>query len=156
MTQVGLEAIAAAFAYGAAARAVPAARKAAARHQPGCTQTIALAAPILAGLGFAGARVGTIETDDPDALGETLRAHRADGGAAKPATFRPVGNKRDVLRLALRELHGVAPAPADVIALPEGAPFGAIRSMSRAARCASLASRPARPARCATIPIGRR
>jgi ferredoxin len=31
-----------------------------------------------------------------------------------------------VLRFALRELHRVAPAPIDVIALPAGAPFGAV------------------------------
>jgi ferredoxin len=34
--------------------------------------------------------------------------------------------KRDVLRLALRELHRVSPTPVDVIALPDDAPFGAI------------------------------
>ena len=38
----------------------------------------------------------------------------------------PVGGKRDVQRLALRELHRAAPQPVDVIALPAGAPFGAI------------------------------
>lgn len=47
-------------------------------------------------------------------------------GAAKPATFAAVGKKREVVRLALRELHAVAPAPVDVIALPEGAPFGTV------------------------------
>ena len=41
---------------------------------PGLRKTIALAEPILAGLGFGGGRVATIETDDPDALGEALRA----------------------------------------------------------------------------------
>ena len=38
----------------------------------------------------------------------------------------PVGAKRDVMRLALRELQRAAPAPVDVVALPAGAPFGAI------------------------------
>jgi ferredoxin len=125
VTQVGLEAIAGAFAYGASAvrfliRAKP-------RHDvTGLAKTIALAEPILAGLGFAGPRVATIETDDPDALGEALRAIPAMDGAAKPATFSAVGKKREVVRLALRELQGAAPAPADVIALPAGAPFGTI------------------------------
>ena len=31
-----------------------------------------------------------------------------------------------MLRLALRELHRAAPAPVDVVALPAGAPFGAV------------------------------
>lgn len=125
ITQVGIESIAGAFAYGAAAvrflvRAKP-------RHDlTGLHRTIALAAPVLAGLGFAGARVATIETDDPDALGEALRAIAAMDGAAKPATFSAIGEKRDVVRLALRELHGAAPAPVDIVALPQGAPFGAI------------------------------
>ena len=125
VTQVGLEAVAAAFAYGATAvrfllRGKP-------RHDPaGLYKTMALAEPIIAGLGFAGARVGTIETDDHDALGEALRAIVPMDGAPKPASFAGVGNKRELVRLALRELHGAAPAPADVIALPEGAPFGAV------------------------------
>ena len=125
ITQVGLEAVAAAFSYGAVAvrfltRAKP-------RHDlSGLHKTIALAAPVLAGLGFEGARVATIETDDPDALGNDLRAIKNMDGAAKPATFAPVGEKQDLVRLALRELHGVAPAPVDVIALPEGAPFGTV------------------------------
>ena len=89
-------------------------------------KTIALATPVLSGLGFAGNRVATIETDDPDALGEALRGIEPMAGAASPATFRAVGKKRDVVRLALRELHRVAPAPVDIVALPEGAPFGAI------------------------------
>ena len=89
-------------------------------------KTIALAEPILAGLGFGGGRVATIETDDPDALGEALRAIAALTPAPRPASFVPVGGKRDVMRLALRELHRAAPAPVDVVALPAGAPFGAV------------------------------
>ena len=44
----------------------------------------------------------------------------------RPASFQPVGGKRDVQRLALRELQRAAPAPVDVIALPAGAPFGKV------------------------------
>jgi ferredoxin len=125
VTQIGLEAIAAAFAYGALAvrmilRAKP-------RHDiAGLRKTIALAEPILAGLGFAGKRVATIETDDPFALGQTLRAIELGDTTSKPATFQPAGDKRGVLRFALHELHRVAPAPTDIIALPIGAPFGAV------------------------------
>src|SRR5262249_54977500 len=76
--------------------------------------------------GFGPSRVATIETDDPDALGETLRAIVPPTPVAQPASFTSVGAKRDVLRLALRELHRAAPAPIDVVPLPEGAPFGAV------------------------------
>ncbi|HYM32779.1 MAG TPA: 4Fe-4S binding protein [Candidatus Cybelea sp.] len=125
VTQIGLEAVAAAFAYGAAAvrlilRGKP-------RHDlSGLRATIALAEPILAGLGFTGEPLGTIETDDPFALGEALRTLEFGGVAERPASFLAAGGKREVLRVALRELHRVAPAAVDAVALPAGAPFGAV------------------------------
>ncbi|HEX5516995.1 MAG TPA: 4Fe-4S dicluster domain-containing protein [Pseudolabrys sp.] len=125
VTQVGLESIAGAIAYGATAvrmlvRAKP-------RHDiAGLQKTIALAEPILAGLGFSGTRVATIETDDPDVLGDTLRAIPSLPATAKPMSFAPTGRKREVMRLALRELHAAAPAPVDVVPLPAGAPFGTV------------------------------
>ena len=107
VTQVGLEAIAAAFAYGAAAmrfllRARP-------RHDvAGLTRTLALAEPILAGLGFGSGRIGTIETDDPDALGQALRAIPPTAPAPRPANFQPVGLKarRDAARAARTASRG--------------------------------------------------
>jgi ferredoxin len=87
---------------------------------------LALAEPILAGLGFAGERIATIATDDPDAMGSILYALDPGPPVPHPASFLPVGGKREVMRLALRELHGAAPAPVDVIRLPQGAPFGAV------------------------------
>jgi ferredoxin len=125
VTQIGLEAIVAAFAYGTSSlrfllRARP-------RHDTGgLGKTIALAETILGGLGLGGERVSTIETDDPDMLGAALREIATAPAVRQPATFRTVGRKRDVLRFALRELHRVAPAPVDVIPLPEGAPFGTL------------------------------
>ena len=97
------------------------------RHDvTGLHRTIALAEPILQGLGFGAGRVATIETDDPFALGESLRAIEDGAAAPRPASFQPVGGKRDVQRLALRELQRAAPSPVDVIALPAGAPFGKV------------------------------
>lgn len=125
VTQIGLEVIVAAFAYGAAnvrflLRAKPL------HDMAGLSQTIAMADAILSGLGFAGRRVSTLETDDPDTLGETLRGIEPGTTVQRPSTFRTVGKRRDLLRFALTELHRAAPAPTDVIALPEGAPLGAI------------------------------
>lgn len=125
VTQTGIEAVAGAFAYGAAAvrfllRAKP-------RHDiEALVRTITLAEPILAGLGFGAGRVATIETDDPDALGVALRAITVGEPVKSPASFQAVGAKRDVMKLALRELHRAAPSPAEVIALPVGAPFGKV------------------------------
>ncbi|MGA8615917.1 MAG: 4Fe-4S dicluster domain-containing protein [Xanthobacteraceae bacterium] len=123
MTQIGLETIAAAFAYGASdvrllVRGKP-------RHDiTGLRQTITLAEPILDELGYGS--LSTIETDDPDMLGTALRALKPHAVSPRPASFVPVGQKREVLRLALRELHGAAPTPVDVVTLPAPAPFGAV------------------------------
>jgi ferredoxin len=125
ITQVGLESVAAAFAYGASAmrfllRARP-------RHDvSGLARTIAMADLILTGLGLGASRVATIETDDPDALIEALRAIPLLPPVPRPASFRAVGRKRDVLRFALGELHRAAPVPVDTLALPEGAPLGTV------------------------------
>ena len=126
VTQVGLEAVVASFAYGAAGirfllRAKP-------RHDTaGLSQTVTMADAIVSGLGFSGRRVATVETDDPDVLGEALRSIEPAPPVEHPATFRTVGKRRDLLRLALHELHNVAPAPTDVIALPAGAPLGGVQ-----------------------------
>jgi len=125
VTQVGLEALVASFAYGAAGirfllRAKPL------HDLAGLSQTIAMADTIASGLGFSGQRVSTIETDDPDVLGEVLRAVEPATAVECPATFKTIGKRRDLLRFALHELHRVAPTPTDVIALPQGAPLGAV------------------------------
>jgi ferredoxin len=125
ITQVGLESIAAAFAYGASAmrfllRARPL------HDVSGLVRTMALADPILTGLGFGTGRIATIETDDPDQLGEALRVIPALPPAPRPSSFRPLGAKRSVLRFALNELHRSAPNPAGIVPLPKGAPFGAV------------------------------
>ncbi|WP_456655175.1 4Fe-4S binding protein [Bradyrhizobium sp. JR3.5] len=125
VTQVGLEAVVASFTYAAAGirfllRAKP-------RHDvAGLFKTIAMADAIISGLGLKGRRVEAIETDDPDALGKALWSIEPAPTVEHPASFRSVGKQRELLRVALHELHRLAPSPVDVIALPEGAPLGAI------------------------------
>jgi hypothetical protein len=66
------------------------------RHDvAGLTRTIALAEPILLGLGFGSQWVATIETDDPDALGATLRAIEA--GSSAPRTSEDCLRERERL-----------------------------------------------------------
>ncbi|MBY0531696.1 MAG: 4Fe-4S binding protein [Xanthobacteraceae bacterium] len=125
VTQTGLETFAAAFAYGAMSMRIL--MRAKPKHETGGTvRTISYADTILRGLGFGENRVALIETDDPDELGRRLYEIGKQKTAVKPASFVPAGRKRDVMRLALRELQRAAPAPVDVIALPEHAPFGKI------------------------------
>jgi ferredoxin len=124
-TQIGLETIAAAFAYGAVAMRFLLRQRP--RHDSaGLARTIELAEAVLNGLGLHGARVATIETDDPFLLGERLRAIGPGDAVPRPASFLPLGSKRSVLRSSLRELHRAAQSPVDIIALPAGAPFGAV------------------------------
>jgi ferredoxin len=124
-TQIGLESIAAGFAYGAyAIRLLLRDRP---RHDiSGLRQTLAVAEPILQGLGFAGPRIATLEADDPGIIETALREIPWMPPAPRPASFQSTGGKRELLRFALHELHRAAPDPVDVIALPNGAPLGAI------------------------------
>jgi ferredoxin len=125
VTQVGLETLVAAFLYGAAAvRLLVRARP---RHDlSGLHATIALTESLLGGLGFAGARIATIETDDPDELSVSLRGI-PELPAARPSSFLPLGaDKPAMRRQLLRQLHRAAPTPVDIVALPDGAPFGSV------------------------------
>ncbi len=125
VTQVGLESLAAIFAYGGSSVRFLLREKP--RHDvSGLRRTIALVAPILAGLGFDSDRVSTIETDDPDVLGIILREMPVLTTTSRPASFLAIGDKRGVLRFALSELHRAALNPVDVIPLPVGAPFGTV------------------------------
>ena len=126
VTQVGLEAIAAAFAYGAAAvrflmRAKP-------RHDvAGLAKTIALAEPILAGLGFAGS-ARRHHRDRRSGCARHDACARSRRWTARPSQrpSPPSAASATCMRLALREMHAVAPHPVDVVALPAGAPFGTV------------------------------
>jgi ferredoxin len=89
-------------------------------------RSIVLANTILAALGFGEGRVSAIETDDPDLLSDALRAIPSMAAAPRPASFLPLGEKRSLMRLALRELHRASPDPIETIALPDQAPFGAV------------------------------
>jgi ferredoxin len=123
--QVGLEAMAAVFAHGGAGlRILTRARP---RHaQTGLEQTITTATAILGALGFGADAAGMIATDDPDALIAALRAMTPGLATTRPSQFMPIGAKRDVMKLALRELHRVAPAPVPTIPLLKGAMFGGL------------------------------
>lgn len=125
ITQIGPEIVAAAFAYGASgvrflARGKP-------KHDPtGLQRVIATSNLIVSSLGYGSAPVSLFETDDPDALGAVLRDGSLGSSTAEPARFQPSGSKRSMLKLAMTELHRVAPAPIDVVPLPHGAPFGGL------------------------------
>jgi ferredoxin len=129
VTQVGLEAVAALFAYGAVGvrfltRAKP-------KHDISALErTAGLVDTIVGALGFGAAGgapvVSVIATDDPDELGAALAAAPTGTPAAAPASFMPIGQKRGVLEFSFRELHLAAPRPVDLVPLASGAPFGSL------------------------------
>lgn len=125
VTQIGPEAIAAAFAYGAAgmrflARAKP-------RHDIAALhRVIETSATILRALGFGESVIGTVEIDDPDQLRAALDAAPSGIPSPRPASFLPLGAKRSLMTTAFAELHDAAPAPVEAIPLPAGAPFGGV------------------------------
>jgi ferredoxin len=130
VTQLGLDAILGAFAYGATRllALVPPKRQ---DEQAGLEAQFGYADAALAGLGYGGGRLELLTDDDPDGVEGHLH-DLAEIGIPGPdprmpaATFLPMGDKRALMRLALQELHAHAPAPADHVALPAGAPFGRV------------------------------
>ena len=83
---------------------------------------------ILTGLGYQGRHVDVIGREDCDALGASLHAIAPAHCVARPATWNVAAEKRQAIEFAVEHLARHAPArPADaLIALPTGAPFGAL------------------------------
>lgn len=82
------------------------------------------------------ARLRLLDVTDPDALSDGLYAHRPDPLGHAPVL--PLGNRRQVARLAARSLLSEADAP---IPLPVGAPYGAVLVDTEACTlCLSCAS----------------
>jgi ferredoxin len=125
ITQVGPEAVAALFAYGAAGvRFLGRGRP---KHDlSGLHRLVATQNVIVEALGYGSSPVAVIETDDPDELRAALDRLPLGVPTANPAPFQAHGAKRGVLELAFRELHRAAPAPVDVVALAPGSPFGGL------------------------------
>lgn len=124
--QIGLELMAAALAYGAAAVAVLS--RARPRHdQAGLRRLAGYANAISRELGFGPECVRLIEADDPDQLAAALGRIGARPRLARPARFRPMGAGRSLLKQTMQALHEAAPTPVPVIALDAGAPFGAVK-----------------------------
>ena len=126
VTQIGLDALATAFAYGATALRVLARSKP--KHDLAALQrNLSYANVILAGLGYGEACCGTIETDDPDQLAEALAQIGTPEQRGEPARFLPIGTGRNLLKVAIGELYRTAPQKNARIALPAEAPFGGLR-----------------------------
>ncbi len=86
-----------------------------------------LARTFLRELGYgAGARVEVLVEADPDAVESILHDTPAPAPVAAQA-FLAIGSKRDIARMAISKLREGARSEAEVIALPESAPYGRVK-----------------------------
>ena len=128
VTQVGLDFLAAAFAYGAAGIGILVGPESAGELD-GLAGQIGLSETVMAGLGYEAGesgRIALLDQLDPEAVEQALWDWTAPPAPAA-GSFLPMGGKRTRTLLALRRLHDTAPDPVEVLALPQGAPFGAIQ-----------------------------
>jgi ferredoxin len=129
VTQVGLDTLAMALAYGAGRIAILVGPDKAGELD-GLAGQIGLAEAITDGLGYGGGRIHVLDQRDPTAVEAALYDLASRAGEFPPpkaGSFLAMGNKRTRMFLALRHLHDVAPEPQEILGLPPGAPFGAIR-----------------------------
>ncbi len=125
VTQIGLDAIAASFAYGATALLLLARAKP--KHDIGALyRNVNYANIVLAGLGYGEGLCATIETDDPDQLADALANIRKGVNLTRTAQFLPLGAGRNLLKFVMGELYRASPQKTDRIALPPQAPFGGL------------------------------
>lgn len=123
--QIGLESLAAAFAYGAASIGILA-RRAPRNGIATLAGTVELAAAFATVLGYGEDCCRILRADTPGEMLAELAALPLGHTAPAPASFAPVGSKRELLEVSLRMLHRVAPTPVERVALVKGAPFGKV------------------------------
>jgi len=90
----------------------------------GLMQAVSLCEFILQGFGYGAGCIRVMDERSPDGLAVALWE---DAETLAYTDFAPLGSKRERIGLALAHLHSHAPRPVDDLALPAGAPFGAVR-----------------------------
>jgi len=122
VTQLGLDAMLAAFAYGAERILflIPEKQR---DELSGLEQQRTYAQAVLEGLGHEGDRIELLIENDPTPV-ETALWDLPTLSPLPGGDFLPLGQKRSLLRAALDCLHDQAEEKPERIALPAGAPFG--------------------------------
>jgi len=124
---VGLDVWLAALAYGAGAVLVLMTDEEAPQYRVAVRAQMEVANTILNALGCAGELCRLLQPSDAQALGALLALPAATMAVAEAAGFHVMADKRNTLELALSHLVRHAPQKPDYVALPAGAPFGAIK-----------------------------
>ncbi len=135
VASVGMDLWLAAVAYGAVDVAVLATECEAPQYLDALAEQMTFAQAIIDGMGYAGIKLHLLHALDAAELDRELQRFAASAPAtsadrAKPAlpaaSFHVAAAKRETLDFAITHLARHAPTPQDCIALPKGAPFGAI------------------------------
>ncbi|MEJ2272962.1 MAG: 4Fe-4S binding protein [Woeseiaceae bacterium] len=87
---------------------------------------IDVTARILEGMGYAGGALALLGDGDNTKLTEAVSSGQTID-LARPASFAPPPEKRQLLRTAINHLSAEAPNRKKAVSLPKGAPFGQIR-----------------------------
>ncbi|MGH8099365.1 4Fe-4S binding protein [Stenotrophomonas indicatrix] len=122
----GIDVWFAAIAYGAAGIAVLMTGQEAPQYVAALDQQMAIAQTVLDGLGYEGPHFQLLRVAAPDELAVALRHAPRGLAPSEPAVFHLANDKRNTLDYALAHLHRHAPQQLEQVALPPGAPFGAI------------------------------
>ncbi|VXB92127.1 4Fe-4S binding protein [Massilia sp. 9I] len=122
----GIDVWFAAVAYGAAGVAVLTTDQEAPQYIAALDQQMAIAQAVLDGLGYEGPHFQLLRAGAPEELAVALRHAPRGLVPSAPALFHLANDKRNTLDYALEHLHRHAPQKPEQVALPAGAPFGAI------------------------------
>jgi len=125
VASVGTDLMLGALALGAAQVVILSAGSEAPEYQAALEREIGYANAILAGLGYEGRRLSISQAGDAAGLdAEVWSLERCEAPPA--ATFNLSNEKRRTLEFAIEHLARHAPARAEVVPLPAGAPFGRV------------------------------
>ncbi|MCA1855292.1 4Fe-4S binding protein [Massilia oculi] len=122
----GIDVWLAAVAYGAAGVAVLMTGHEAPQYVAALDRQLEIAQAVLDGLGYQGPHVQLLRVGAAEELALALRHAPRGQVPAEPAVFHLANDKRNTLDYALAHLHLHAPRRPDQVALPAGAPFGAL------------------------------
>ncbi|WP_083941207.1 4Fe-4S binding protein [Pseudoduganella violaceinigra] len=128
VASVGMDLWLAAVAYGAADVALLASGGEAPQYVDALQEQMTIAQAIIDGMGYTGIRLHLLRARDAAEFDRELQRFVPNPGVdmLPAAAFHAAAAKRETLDFAFAHLARHAPAAPDLIALPEGAPFGAV------------------------------
>ncbi len=123
---IGIDMLLGAICYGASQAVIVAPAATHATYLAALESQMAFAQAILEGLGYGSGHFALLRADDSAGLERALWALAPARGVKTPATFHLAVEKRTTLDFEIDHLAKHAPQPQACIALPAGAPYGAV------------------------------